>query len=149
MAIHQLSVFLENKPGRLSTVCKALAEAGISILACCLADTHRYGVFRLIVREWEAGRDALARAGCIVTVTEVTVIELPDRPGGLEGVLEIIEGTDINLEYMYALGTRPDHAAMLVFRFEDPAAAVAALQAEGIGVLDGVERLDRGEPEAT
>ena len=136
MSIHQLSVFLENKPGRLSAVCKDLADAGISILACCLADTHRYGVFRLIVRQWEAGRDVLVRDGCIVTVTEVTVLEVPDRPGGLEGVLEVIERIGINLEYMYAVVARPDHAAMVAFCFEDPPAAVTALQAEGIAIVD-------------
>ena len=149
MSIHQLSVFLENRPGRLSAVCKALADAGISILASCLADTHRYGVFRLIVRQWEAGRDALAQAGHIVTVTEVTVVEAPDRPGGLEGVLEVIERIGINLEYMYAVGTRPGNAAMLVFCFEDPAAAVAALQAGGVEVLDDVQRLAEGGSQET
>jgi hypothetical protein len=139
MKINQLSVFLENKPGRLSHPCKALAEAGINLLTLSLADTQQFGILRLIVRDWEKARDVLTQAGCVVRVTEVVAIEVADRPGGLEEVLKVIEAEGVNIEYMYAFTFRSHDRAVLVFRFDAPDAAIKTLQAKGVNVLQDVE----------
>ena len=143
MKINQLSVFLENKPGRLSVPCRALAEAGLSILTLSLADTHQFGILRLILRDWARARDVLAGAGCVVNVTEVIAVEVPDKPGGLAHVLEIIEKAQINLEYMYAFTSRAGEQAVLVFRFEDPDKALEVLQAGGVSVVESVDVFER------
>ncbi|MCX5684699.1 MAG: ACT domain-containing protein [Planctomycetota bacterium] len=143
MKIKQLSVFLENKPGRLSVPCKALAKAGINILTLSLADTRQFGIMRLVIQEWEKAKQALEGAGCVVNVTEVTAIEVEDRPGGLAKVLEIIEQIGINLEYMYAFTFGSKDTAVIVFRFDNPDAAVKALQAKGVNVIGSVELFSR------
>jgi len=145
MKIKQLSVFLENKPGRLSVPCKALARAGLSILTLSLADTRQFGILRLVLREWEKGRQVLEAAGCVVNVTEVIAIEVADRPGGLAEVLEIIESAGMNLEYMYAFTFGSQDKAILVFRFEDPDAAIRLLRAKGVNVIDSVGLYDRAK----
>ena len=143
MKINQLSVFLENKPGKLSAACKALADAGMSILTLSLADTHQFGILRLILRDWQKAKDVLEQAGCVVNVTEVVAIEVEDKPGGLESILAVIEKANINLEYMYAFTSRSGDKAVLVFCFENPDRAVQLLQAEGISMVDGVSLYER------
>ena len=143
MKLNQLSVFLENKPGKLSVPCKALAKADINILTLSLADTHQFGILRLIVQDWQRARQVLQDAGCVVNVTEVAAIEVPDQPGGLAKVLDTIEKARINLEYMYAFTFRSGGTASLVFRFEKPDDAIAALQEAGISIVDGVDLFDR------
>ncbi|HOT50000.1 MAG TPA: amino acid-binding protein [Candidatus Hydrogenedentes bacterium] len=138
MLIHQLSLFLENKPGRLIEPCRALAEAGVNIATLSLADTRQFGILRLIVNDWQKGKEALEQAGFVVSVTEVVATEIADRPGGLADVLEIIEKGRINIEYMYAFASRSNNKAVLVFRFDKPAAAVELLCAKGVNVI-GVE----------
>ena len=138
MLIHQLSLFLENKPGRLIEPCRALAEAGVNIATLSLADTRQFGILRLIVNDWQKGKAALETAGFVVSVTEVVATEIADRPGGLADVLEIIEKGRINIEYMYAFASRSNNKAVLVFRFDKPAAAVELLCAKGVNVI-GVE----------
>jgi len=145
MKIKQLSVFLENKPGRLSVPCKTLAKAGLSILTLSLADTRQFGILRLILKDWEKARAALQGAECVVNVTEVIAIEVEDRPGGLADVLEIIEKAGVNLEYMYAFTFRSEDKAVLVFRFEDPDAAIKLLQSKGVNVIGSVELFDRAK----
>jgi hypothetical protein len=135
MKIKQLSVFLENKPGRLSVPCKALAKAGISILTLSLADTRQFGIMRLIIKEWEKARQILEDAGCVVNITEVTAIEVEDRPGGLAKVLEIIEQAGMNLEYMYAFTFGSKDKAIIVFRFDDPDTAIRILQSKGVNLI--------------
>ncbi len=139
MKITQLSVFLENKPGRLSEPCRILAEAGINILTLSLADTEQFGIMRLIVQDWAQAKQALTGAGAVVNVTEVVATEVEDRPGGLARLLTILESAEINIEYMYAFTFRRADKAILIFRFEDPDAAVGVLQDEGINVIDPVD----------
>jgi hypothetical protein len=145
MKIHQLSIFLENKPGRLSEPCKALAKANINILTLSLADTQQFGIMRLIVRDWPQAKTVLEGVGCVVKVTEVVATEVADRPGGLAEVLTIIESSDINIEYMYAFTFRSGDRAVLVFRFDNPDAAIALLRSRGVNVLGGVELYERAE----
>lgn len=145
MKLHQLSVFLENKPGRLSAPCKALADAGINILTLSLADTQQFGILRLIVREWQKAKAALEKTGSVVNVTEVVAVEVPDRPGGLAAVLDAIERAGMNLEYMYAFTFRAEDRAILVFRFEDNDAAIKVLQSAKVRILSDVELFRRVE----
>ncbi|HNX27140.1 MAG TPA: ACT domain-containing protein [Phycisphaerae bacterium] len=142
MKIKQLSVFLENKPGQLNIPCKALASAGLNILTLSLADTHQFGILRLILEEPDKGKEALEAAGCVVNVTEVVAVTVPDRPGGLAEILDLIEKAGINLEYMYAFTARKKDQAILVFRFEDPETAIEVLQKNGISVINRVELFD-------
>ena len=145
MKLNQLSIFLENKLGRLSEPCKVLAKAGINILTLSLADTQQFGILRIIVRDWEKAKAELEKAGCVVNVTEVVAIEVADRAGGLEDALEIIEQAGVSVEYIYAFTYRSGDKAIIIFRFEDPDAAVELLQGRGCNVVGGVELYDRVE----
>ncbi|MFZ5833312.1 MAG: ACT domain-containing protein [Planctomycetota bacterium] len=146
MKIHQLSVFVENRVGRLRAPCDVLAHAGMNIATLCLADTQQYGILRIIVRDWQKAKTALEQHGFVVNVTEVLAIEVPDRPGGLAEVLRVIEEAEINVEYMYAFAEKLGDKAALVFRVKDPDAAVEALAQSSVNVIGNVElysRLDR------
>lgn len=136
MKLQQLSVFLENKPHQLRVPSKLLAEAGINIITLNLADTTQFGILRVIVDDWQKAREVLRGAGCVVKMTEVLGIEVPDQPGGLDVILAEIEAADLNIEYMYSMSIRHGDKAVLVFRFEDNDAAIAALQAKGIGIVE-------------
>lgn len=143
MTVKQLSIFLENKPGALSAPCRALADAGINIQTFALADTRQFGILRLVVAEWERARELLEREGWTVKVTEVVALEVPDRPGGLGELLEIIEQAAINVEYVYAFTAKQDGRGLMLFRFDDPTAAITALQARQINVLGALELFRR------
>ena len=139
MKIHQLSVFLENKPGRLRAACAELAAHGISIVTLSLADTEQFGILRLIVQDWQKARTTLEKAGCIVKVTEVLAIEVADEPGGLSRILDTVDRASLNIEYMYAFAEKRGGKAVLVFRFEDPDKALRVLKDGGINVLENVK----------
>ena len=123
MKIHQLSLFLENKPGHLSAICRRLAEEKINIVTLSLADTEQFGILRLIIGEWERARDVLQKAGFVVKVTEVVAMEVDDRPG----------------EYMYAFTFHRGDRAVLVVRFDNPDGAIETLKAGDVNILDSVE----------
>ena len=146
MKLHQLSLFLENRPGTLKIPIRALADAKINLLALCLADTSEFGILRLIVREWEKGKEVLQKAGCVVNITEVLALDVSDQPGGLASVLALLEEADLEIEYMYAFtsGQRGKKAA-LIFRFEDPDAAIKLLEKHGINIIAPVELFARVE----
>ncbi len=139
MKLKQLSVFLENRPGRVGRPCKALADAGIDILTLCLADTEKFGILRLVVQDWERAKDVLEKAGCVVNVTDMLALEVPDHPGGMQGVLDILEPNNINIEYMYAFTLKRGGNAVMIVRFEDPDRALALLQKNGVNVLTAVD----------
>ena len=139
MKIHQISLFLENKPGHLSSLCQTLADADINILTLSLADTQQFGILRLIVEDWQRAKEILEEAGSVVNVTEVVATEVTDRPGGLARILQIIEGSSINVEYMYAFTFREKDSAIVVFRFDDPDQAIKVLQENDVNVLSSVE----------
>jgi hypothetical protein len=145
MKIHQLSVFLENRPGRLAAPCEALAEAGINLVTLSLADTQQFGILRLVVRQWQQAKKVLEAAGFVVRVTEVLAIEVHDRPGGLAEVLRAVEHAEQNVEYMYAFTEKLNDKAVLVFRFEDPDAAAGALAEAGVSLLSDVDLYERTE----
>jgi hypothetical protein len=145
MKIHQLSLFLENKPNQLSEPCRLLAEAGIDIRTLTLADTEQFGILRLIVSDWERGAKALQEAGYVVNVTQVVAVEVPDRPGGLVELLEVFRKTDINIEYMYAFTFGHGETAVLIFRFDNPDVAIERLQAAGVSLVGSSELYKRIE----
>jgi len=141
MKIKQLSVFLENKPGQLFAPCKALSAAHINIVTLSLADTQQFGILRLVVKDWQRAKDVLENAGCVVKVTEVLALEVPDKPGGLASVIEALERQNINIEYMYAFAFGRGDRAVLVFRFEDVDTALEALQNCNLSIVDPAELL--------
>ena len=146
MKIHQLSVFVENRPGHLVGPCRLLAEAGINIVTLALAETQQYGILRLIVRDWQQAKQVLEAGGFRVLITEVLAVQVADRPGGLVEVLKPISAAGLNVEYMYAFSTKSGDQAVLVFRFEDPDLALTALNGSNVNFVDVVDlfsRLDR------
>ena len=139
MKILQLSVFAENKPGHLATTCRVLAEAGVDIRALSLADTQRYGILRLLVKDVAQATAALERSGHVVKTTEVLAVEVADQPGGLLTVLTALEGTSLNIEYVYAAPFGRNGKAVLIFRFNDPDKAVQILREAGITVISSID----------
>ena len=143
MKIHQISLFAENKPGHIAAPARLLAQEGIDIRSLYLADTQHYGILRMIVSDWQKAAGILEAHGFVAKVTEVLAVEVPDRPGGLADVLEALEGTGINIEYMYAFPYTRGDQAILIFRFNNPDAAIAQLQTAGINLLAGDELLKK------
>jgi len=137
MKIEQLSIFAENKPGHLAGPCRLLAENGVDIRALALADTQKFGILRLIVSEPVKATKVLEAAGHVVKTTQVLAIPVADKPGGLASVLAALEGTPVNIEYMYAFPFGHEGQAVLIFRFDDPDAAIPILQAKSVPVLTG------------
>ena len=141
MKIHQISLFAENKPGHIAAPARLLALEGIDIRSLYLADTQQYGIVRMIVSDWQKAAGLLEAHGFAAKVTEVLAVQVPDHPGGLADVLGALDGSGINIEYMYAFPYLRGGQAILIFRFADPDAAIAYLQKAGISVLAGEEIL--------
>ena len=136
MAIKQISVFLENRPGALKNICQALAEHAIDMRALSLAETKDFGIARIIVDDVLETATVLKDSGFISRLTPVIAVCIPDEPGGLNRVLEIFTKNNTNLEYMYAfLGTKKDQAYMIFRVGDNEKAAEAALVSAGIRVL--------------
>ncbi len=145
MKVTQLSIFLENRAGRLAAVTRLLASKQINILALSLADTSDFGILRLIANRPDEAAELLAAEGFTVKETEVLAVEAENRPGALAAVLDVLAASDISVEYMYAFAGRGDVAAF-VFRFEDPEAAITALSGAGIDVLSPTSVLNGLSP---
>ena len=135
MKVRQISIFLENRSGRLASVLREVGRAVVNIRALSLADTSDFGILRLIVDDVDKGVQALRETGHTVSLTEVLAVEVPDHPGGLAGILDKLSAANLNVEYMYAFVCRATEKAVVVFRFEDVDHAVATLQSSGISVL--------------
>ena len=137
--VEQISIFLENKSGRLAEVTSILARGGINIRALSLADTADFGIFRLIVNDTASADRLLKASGFTMARNEVVAVAVPDRPGGLAGILAALQGKGINVEYMYAFVQRSEGNAVLIFRFDEPDKAVETLRAAGIRTLTDEE----------
>ncbi len=137
--VKQISVFLENKSGRLAEVTRVLGDNNVNIRALSIADTTDFGILRLIVNKPQEANEALKREGFMVSETEVIAVEVPDRPGGLADVLWELGVAGINIEYLYAFIGRSAGNALVVFRVEDCEGAIAALNKKNIRVLGGDE----------
>jgi hypothetical protein len=140
MKVEQISIFIENKSGRLAEIARILSENGINIRALSLADTSDFGILRLIVNDVEKAKSALKGCGFTANKTEVVAVEVPDRPGGLSHILNVLDSEQINVEYMYAFGERSGGNAVIVFRFDDIDKAIETLTGSGVHILEG-ERL--------
>jgi hypothetical protein len=137
MQAEQISVFLENKAGRLSEVTGILAEARVNIRALALADTSDFGVLRLIVDDNAQAVSILKENGFTVGKTEVVAAQVKDEPGGLHYILETLRANNINVEYMYAYVHQTGKDAVMIFRFDNVAAAIDVMQKNDITVIDG------------
>ena len=139
MKVEQISIFLENRAGRLSEVTQTLSASGINIRALSLADTSDFGILRLIVSDNEKAKTALKEQGFTVGRTTVVPVEVEDTPGGLDAILNILSQQGINVEYMYALVQQSGKNAVLIFRFDHTDQAIELLQENGVKVLTGQE----------
>jgi hypothetical protein len=139
MKAEQISIFLENKSGRLAEVANILARNNINIRALSLADTADFGIFRLIVNDPARATALLKEGGFTVGKNEVVAVVVPDKPGGLAGILGTLQGKGINVEYMYAFVQKNEGNAVLIFRFDDADKAIDVLRQSDVRILGGEE----------
>ena len=134
--VQQLSVFLQNKAGKIAGITRALYQAGIDIRALSIADTTDFGILRMLVNDVQTAKDALASQNCIVKVNDVVIVAVPDVPGSLANVLELMAQEKIDIEYMYSLFNRGKEDAYMVFRVSDEKRLIALLEKNGIRIID-------------
>ncbi|AQQ09315.1 acetolactate synthase, small subunit [Sedimentisphaera cyanobacteriorum] len=135
MKITQISVFLENRAGRLSEVCRLFGKNDIDIRALNIAETESFGVMRVIVNKPEKAIEVLRNNNVTANITDVVAVEIQDRPGGLSEVLDTVTDNGLNVEYMYGFMERQQGKAIMVFRFENPEKAANVLSEKGLNVL--------------
>jgi len=137
MKVDQLSIFLENRAGRLAEVTRILSEAGVNIRALSLADTSDFGILRLIVSDFATAKDKLKEAGFTVGRTSVVAVEVSDDPGGLNAILGMLQEEGINVEYMYAFVQQTGDSAVLIFRFDRTEQGIELLKKNNINTISG------------
>jgi hypothetical protein len=135
MKITQLSVFLENRKGRLYEVCSLLGQNSVNIRALTIAETETFGVLRIVVDNPQQALKVFRDHHITANVTSVVAVEVDDRPGGLAAVLKTLSENNVNVEYMYGFVEKASDKAMLVFRFEDPDRATKVLTDNKIRVI--------------
>lgn len=141
MSLNQISVFLENKPGRLQALTDILAGKNVNMRALSLAEASDFGIVRIIADDLDAASAVLKDEGYIYTITKVVGVAIPDEPGGLNNVLKILSEGGVNVEYMYAfLGRKSTDHAYMIFHVQDAEKAAAALEKKGIACV-GQEEL--------
>ena len=133
-AIKQISIFVENKPGRMAGVAKALGDAGVNIRALTIAEAGDFGVVRMVVDDTERGYTALREKGFMVSETDVLAVEIKDVPGGLYEIANSLGMSNINVEYAYAFVTAKAERAMLILRVDDVKRAAEVLSEAGVRV---------------
>lgn len=134
MSIKQLSVFAENKMGSVAQITDVLAANFIDMRAMNIADTQDFGILRMIVSDTEKAKDSLKDSGCVVSVTDVVCVEMPDRPGALGEVIKLLAEKNVNIEYMYAFIAVSRNHAYVVFRVNDNAMTEEILLANGVKI---------------
>ena len=137
MSIKQLSVFAENKPGAVAQITDVLSENSIDMRAMNIADTQDFGILRMIVSDTEKARLALKESRCVVSVTDVVCVEMPDRPGALGNIIKLLAENSVNIEYMYAFANGVDAAAVL--KSDDPGRVIDILKGSGFDVYSADE----------
>jgi len=137
MKVEQISIFLENRAGRLSEVTRVLSESGVNIRALSLADTSDFGILRLIVSDFDHAKKVLKDNGFTVGRTTVVAVEVEDKPGGLHNILHLLSSQGINVEYMYAFVQQSGKNAVLIFRFDRTDEAIEILQKNGLKIVPG------------
>lgn len=135
MKIKQVSVFLENRAGRLSNIVSNLGDSGISIRAISLADTSSFGILRLIVDDTETAVRILKDRGFTVRITDVAAVKVEDKPGELGKILQIIENAGLNVEYVYGLSDNLKGSAILIMRFDNMEKGIPELQDNSVECL--------------
>ncbi len=133
--VQQLSVFLQNKSGKIAAVVRALSDSGVDIRALSIADTTDFGILRMLVSDISAAKAALAEQNCILSVNDVTVVAVPDTPGGLSRVLSLMAQEKIDIEYMYSLIDRGKEDAYMVFRVSDEKRLLKVLSENGLSAV--------------
>ena len=133
--VQQLSVFLQNKSGKIAAVVRALSDSGVDIRALSIADTTDFGILRMLVSDISAAKAALAEQNCILSINEVTVVAVPDTPGGLSRVLSLMAQEEIDIEYMYSLIDRGKEDAYMVFRVSDEKRLLKVLSENGLSAV--------------
>lgn len=136
MFAEQISIFIENKEGRLAEVTAILRDANVNIRALSLADTTDFGVLRLIVNDNDAAEAILKKEGFAVGKTKVLAVEVEDVPGGLNNILDPLCENEVNVEYMYAFANPKCKNAIMIFRFDDIDKAVKILTEKNIKVIN-------------
>lgn len=136
MKTSQISIFIENRSGRLAKITTALGAAGVNIRALSLADTSDFGILRLIVNHTEKAINTLKDQGFTVMVSSVIAVAVPDTPGALGNLLSLMEHAGLNVEYMYAFVTKNQDRAVIILRFDDIDKAIETLMENDIAVLD-------------
>ncbi len=136
MTVKQISIFVENKEGRIKKAIDTLAKENINIRALSIADTTKYGILRLIVSDNSKAIEALEKSGFIVKENEVIILSVPDKPNGLNSTLAIFDKKNINLEYLYAFVSNKTDEAIVVMRLEDMEQAISALKESNIKLLE-------------
>lgn len=139
MKVEQISVFLENKPGTLEHATRILKENKINIRTLSLAETADFGILRLIVNDVEKTNQVLKDAGFRVSKTIVVAVEVPDQPGGLHSIMEVLNREAINVEYLYAFVEKSGQNAVIIFRFDDPEKAIDVLLKQKFTVVPGAK----------
>lgn len=137
MTIHQISVFLENRAGQLAEITGVLAKKGIDLRAINIAETSDYGVLRLIADKPQEAASTLLEQGFILSMTPVVAVSVPDEPGGLARVLDVLAKENIDVEYMYSVFGQVNGLAHMVFRVADTEKLVAVLKANGVEPISG------------
>lgn len=139
MLIKQISVFLENKSGRLAEVTRILGDNDINISALSIADTTDFGILRLIVNKPEEAEKQLKENGFTVSCTHVMAIGVADKPGGLASALDVLKKESIGIEYMYAFVGKKTQEALVILRFEEPEKAACALIKNDVKIISSNE----------
>ena len=135
MGFKQISVFLENKAGRLAEVTRLLADNGIDILAMSIADTTDFGILRMVVSDWMLAKRVLADNNMTASCTDILAIAVPDKPGGLADALESINRSDVTIEYMYAFVGKETDEATVVLKVDDPESVRELLKSAGVKII--------------
>ena len=136
MSVKQISIFVENKEGRIKKAINTLGQENINIRALSIADTTKYGILRLIVSDNKKAIDALERDGFIVKENEVIILAVPDEPNGLNSTLAVFDEKGINLEYLYAFVSNKTDEAIVVMRLENMEKAIDALKDSNVKILE-------------
>ena len=142
MKVEQISVFLENKPGTLEQATRVLRDANINIRTLSVAETVDFGILRLIVNDVEKANKVLKENGFRVSKTPVVAVEVPDKPGGLHSIMEVVSKEDINVEYLYAFVEKSGENAVIIFRFDNPEKAIEVLLKNKFTVIPGNKLYD-------
>ena len=137
MQVEQISIFLENKPGRLENVTRILKDANINIRTLSVADTSDFGIVRLIVDNVAEAARVFKEQGYTFNRSSVVAVEVPDSAGALHDILDVLSKAHVNIEYMYAFMEKSGCNAVMLFRFDKPDEAIDALNRHNATVLSG------------